>query len=276
MRTTVIAHTVGRTEAPAWPDVCDAGALVVISIAGRGDRGRRKLVGNAVLASSSLGAPRDRFRRSAFVALVGFMFVGRLAGDRLVDRFGERAVYEPVDSSPQAGMFFAGISGCCPARSPGLRAAGLRRPPPSSRRRCTGPISCPVVKRPGTGLTAVTWLNSASASLARLVLIGVIPARQSFGSGSPRPIAGLMAVALAGTLHCAAPTISIVNTPATIECDARNPLTPLSRSVKRNRATTATTATPQAVQMPYAMPAPRASPSTTTATADRTTRGNRR
>jgi hypothetical protein len=52
-----------------------------------------------------------------YVALVGFMFLGRLIGDRLVDRFGERIVVRAGGFVTAAGMAQRWLFPACPARS---------------------------------------------------------------------------------------------------------------------------------------------------------------
>ena len=64
-------------------------ALVVIAIAGATVEDAGSSWATLYLRDS-LGAP-GAVAALGYISLVGFMFIGRLFGDRLVDRFGERA-----------------------------------------------------------------------------------------------------------------------------------------------------------------------------------------
>ncbi len=74
----------------------------------------------------SLGAP-GAIAVSGYIAMVGFQFVGRLIGDRLVDRFGERAVARAGGLITAAGMGAALAFPSVPGTIAGFAAAGLRR-----------------------------------------------------------------------------------------------------------------------------------------------------
>ena len=84
----------------------------------------------AVYLADSLGAVAS-VAAFGFIALVGAQFVGRLIGDRLVDRFGQRAV------ARAGGLIAAGGMGLPGSRPP---VSGWRR---SYRPRCTPRTSCP-------------------------------------------------------------------------------------------------------------------------------------
>lgn len=133
-----------------------------------------------------------------YVALVGCQLVGRLLGDRLVDRFGARAVTRAgglliaVGMSaalgwPTIGVMIAGFAAAgfgvatvVPAAMHGAdELAGLR---------------------PGAGLTAVNWLMRLGFLLAP-PLIGLIADASSLRAGLlVAPGAGLAVLALAGVL----------------------------------------------------------------------------
>ena len=74
---------------PGWRVYGALAALVVIAIAGAvvEDAGSSWAT---LYLRDSLGAP-GAVAAFGYIALVGFMFIGRLIGDRMVDRFGERA-----------------------------------------------------------------------------------------------------------------------------------------------------------------------------------------
>lgn len=91
-----------------------------------------------------------------YVALMGSMFLGRLVGDRLVDRFGERAVTMSGGGVIAAGMGAALAFPSVPGTIAGFAAVGLgvATVVPAAMH---GADRLPGL-RPGTGLTAVAWL----------------------------------------------------------------------------------------------------------------------
>ena len=72
----------------------------------------------------SLGAP-GAIAASGYIAMVGFQFVGRMIGDRLVDRFGERAVARAGGLITAAGMGAALAFPSVPGTIAGFAAAGF-------------------------------------------------------------------------------------------------------------------------------------------------------
>ncbi|MCT7662007.1 MFS transporter [Mycobacterium deserti] len=171
-------------------------ALVVIAIAGATveDAGSNWAT---LYLRDSLGAP-GAVAVFGYVALVGFMFVGRLIGDRLVDRFGERTV-------ARAGGLIAALGMGCALAFPtvvgtvaGFAAAGfgVATLVPAAMH---GADQLPGL-RPGTGLTIVTWLMRIGFFGAPLA-VGVIADATSLRAGLLAvPIAGIVVVALAGVL----------------------------------------------------------------------------
>ena len=91
-----------------------------------------------------------------YVALIGCMFVGRLTGDRIVDRFGERAVTGTGGLVIAVGMGLALAFPSVPGTIVGFAAVGLGVATlvPAAMH---GADRLPGL-RPGTGLTAVAWL----------------------------------------------------------------------------------------------------------------------
>jgi MFS family permease len=91
-----------------------------------------------------------------YVALMGAMFIGRLTGDRLVDRFGERAVTLSGGLVIAAGMGAALAFPSVPGTIAGFAAVGLGVATlvPAAMH---GADRLPGL-RPGNGLTAVAWL----------------------------------------------------------------------------------------------------------------------
>lgn len=186
-----------RDDAPAGTAVyVTLLALVVIAIAGATVEDAGSSWATLYLRDS-LGAP-GALAAFGYVALVGFMFVGRLAGDRLVDRFGERAVVRAGGVLTAAGMGAALAVPTVPGTIAGFAAAGLGVATliPAAMH---GADQLPGL-RPGTGLTAVTWLMRIGFFGAPL-LVGVVADATSLRVGLLSvPLAGLVVVALAGAL----------------------------------------------------------------------------
>jgi MFS family permease len=93
---------------------------------------------------------------SGYIAMVGSQFVGRLIGDRLVDRFGERAVARAGGLITATGMGAALAFPSAIGTVTGFAAAGfgVATLVPAAMH---GADQLPGL-RAGTGLTAVTWL----------------------------------------------------------------------------------------------------------------------
>ena len=108
-------------------------ALVVIAIAGATIEDAGSSWATLYLRDS-LGAP-GAVAVFGYVALVGFMFVGRMTGDRLVDRFGERAVVRAGGFVAAAGM---GAALAFPSVPGTIAASGGVGPSAAASRR--GPI----------------------------------------------------------------------------------------------------------------------------------------
>lgn len=171
-------------------------ALVVIAIAGATVEDAGSSWATLYLRDS-LGAPGP-LAAFGYIALVGFMFVGRLIGDRLVDRFGERAVTRAGALITATGMGAALAFPSVPGTIAGFAAAGLGVATliPAAMH---GADQLPGL-RPGTGLTAVTWLMRVGFFGAPLI-VGVIADATSLRVGLLSvPVAGLVVIALAGTL----------------------------------------------------------------------------
>src|SRR5258705_3888035 len=171
-------------------------ALVVLSIAGATVEDAGSSWATLYLRDS-LGAPGP-VAAFGYVALVSFMFVGRLVGDRLVDRFGERAVVRAGGFITAAEMSCALAFPSLPGTIAGFALAGLGVPTliPSALH---GPAQLPAL-RPGPGLTVVTWLMRVGFFGAPL-LVGVIADATSLRVGLLSvPVAGVVVMALAGSL----------------------------------------------------------------------------
>lgn len=171
-------------------------ALVVIAVAGATVEDAGSSWATLYLRDS-LGAP-GAVAVFGYVALVGFMFVGRLIGDRLVDRFGERTVVRVGGLLTAGGMGTALAFPSVGGTIAGFAAAGLGVATliPAAMHRAD---QLPGL-RPGSGLTVVTWLMRIGFFGAPL-LVGVIADATSLRVGLLSvPVAGLFAVALAGAL----------------------------------------------------------------------------
>ena len=133
-----------------------------------------------------------------YIALVSFQFVGRFFGDRLVDRFGERTVARVGGLIAAAGMGAALAFPSLPATIAGFAAAGFGSATliPAAMHgadRVQG-------LRPGTGLTIVTWLCRVGFLMSPII-VGVVADATSVRVGLLIvPVAGLVALALAGVL----------------------------------------------------------------------------
>lgn len=134
-----------------------------------------------------------------FVALVGAQFVGRMAGDRLVDRFGQQRVAQAGGLIVALGMgqafLFPGIGGTIT----GFAAAGLgisTLVPAAMHAADTLPGL-----RPGTGLTLVGWLLRVSF-LVSPPIVGAIADASSLRSGLlVVPLAGVLVLLLSPVLE---------------------------------------------------------------------------
>lgn len=170
--------------------------LVAIAIAGAaiedaGSSWATVYLRDSLTASGPLAA-------MGYVSLVGFMFVGRLIGDRLVDRFGERAVVRMGGLIAAAGMGAALAIPTVPGTIAGFGAAGLgvATVVPAAMRAAN---DLPGL-RAGTGLTVLTWLMRVGFLGAPLV-VGVVADATSLRTGLLIvPLAGVMLMVLAGVL----------------------------------------------------------------------------
>ncbi len=133
-----------------------------------------------------------------YVALVGSMFVGRLAGDRLVDRFGERAVTRSGGLLAAAGMGAALAFPSVPGTIAGFATAGLgvATVVPAAMRAAD---ELPGL-RAGSGLTVLTWLMRVG-SLGAPLVVGVVADIAGLRVGLLSvPVAGIALILLAQIL----------------------------------------------------------------------------
>ncbi|ALE81619.1 MFS transporter [Pseudonocardia sp. ICBG1122] len=133
-----------------------------------------------------------------FVALQGCQFVGRLIGDRMVDRFGQRAVARAGGGLVLAGMGLALAFPTVPGTVAGFGLAGfgVATLVPAAM---TAADHLPGLA-PGTGLTIVTWLMRVGFLVSPPV-VGLVADATSLRVGLlVVPVAGLVVVLVAGVL----------------------------------------------------------------------------
>jgi fucose permease len=149
-----------------------------------------------------LGAPAA-VAGFGFIALVGFQFIGRILGDRVVDRFGERNVARAGGLLAAVGMSLALAFPSVPATIVGFAAAGLgvATVVPAAFHAADNVRGLP----PSTGLTLVTWLMRLGF-LGAPPLVGAVADATSLRIGLLIvPVAGVVIMLAAGVL---APKVS--------------------------------------------------------------------
>lgn len=172
------------------------GALVVIAMAGAvvEDAGNSWA---ALYLGSSLGAPAA-VAATGFIALVGAQFVGRLVGDGLVDRFGQRTVARAGGAIAAIGMGLALAFPSVPGTILGFAAAGfgVATLVPAAMNEAD---NLPGLRH-GTGLTVVSWLMRLGFLLSP-PFVGFVADSAGLRVGLlVVPLVGLLVVALAGVL----------------------------------------------------------------------------
>ncbi|ANY08706.1 MFS transporter [Pseudonocardia sp. HH130630-07] len=133
-----------------------------------------------------------------FVALQGCQFVGRLIGDRMVDRFGQRLVARTGGALVLVGMGLALAFPSVPGTIAGFGIAGfgVATLVPAAM---TAADNLPGLA-PGTGLTVVTWLMRVGF-LASPPVVGVVADATELRVGLlVVPLAGLAVLLAAGAL----------------------------------------------------------------------------
>ncbi|ULE32467.1 MFS transporter [Mycobacterium sp. IDR2000157661] len=171
-------------------------ALVVIAVAGAvvEDAGSSWAT---LYLRDVLGAP-GAVAALGYVGMAGAMVVGRLIGDRLVDRLGERAVVRAGGFITAAGMGAALAFPSILGTIAGFAAAGLGVATliPAAMHRAD---QLPGL-RPGSGLMVVTWLMRIGFFGAPLI-VGVTADATTLRVGLVTvPVAGVVVFALAGVL----------------------------------------------------------------------------
>ncbi|MDF2825964.1 MAG: fucose permease [Mycobacterium sp.] len=144
-----------------------------------------------------LGAPAA-LAGFGFIALVGFQFVGRILGDRVVDRFGERNVARMGGLLATVGMGLALAFPSVPGTIAGFAAAGLGVATviPAAFHAADRVQGLP----PNTGLTVVTWLMRVGF-LGAPPLVGAVADATSLRVGLLIvPVAGVVIMVAAAVL----------------------------------------------------------------------------
>nr|WP_284252796.1 MFS transporter [Litorihabitans aurantiacus] len=167
-------------------------ALVVVATAGTlvEDAGSSW----AAVYLGGLGAP-EALAATGFIALVGAQFVGRACGDRLVDRFGQRAVARVGGGLAALGMGLALAFPSVPGTIVGFATAGLGVATlvPAAMHEAD---ELPGL-RTGTGVTIVSWLMRLGF-LVSPPIVGLVADATSLRVGLlVVPIAGVAALVLA-------------------------------------------------------------------------------
>ncbi len=171
--------------------------LVVIGTAGTlvedaGNSWAALYLSDALHASAALAA-------CGYVALVGTQFIGRIIGDRLVDRFGQRTVARTGGLVTAVGMGLALAVPTVPGTILGFAAAGfgVATLVPAAMHEAD---ALPGLK-PGSGLTIVSWLMRLGFLLSPPV-VGFVADMTSLRTGLlVVPLAGVLVVVFARVLQ---------------------------------------------------------------------------
>ncbi len=152
----------------------------------------------AVYLSSDLQAPAA-LAATGYIALVGAQFIGRLAGDRLVDRFGQRTIARSGGLVVAAGMGIALAFPTIPGTVIGFAAAGLGVATlvPGAMHEAD---ELPGL-RPGTGLMIVSWLMRVGFLLSPPMIGAISDATELRFGLLVVPAVGILVVFLSGVLQ---------------------------------------------------------------------------
>jgi MFS family permease len=147
--------------------------------------------------NASLGAPAA-VAPLGYIALMGAQFVGRILGDRLIDRFGPRAVAWVGGLIAAVGMGCALAFPSVPGTVAGFAAAGfgVATVIPAAFH---GADELPGL-RPGTGLTLVTWLMRFGFLLSPPIVGAIADHAGLRVALVVVPAAGIATILLAGVL----------------------------------------------------------------------------
>lgn len=138
-----------------------------------------------------------------FIALVGAQFIGRMLGDGMTDRFGQRAVARVGGLIAAVGMTLALLFPSVPGTIAGFAAVGfgIATLIPAAMHAAD---ELPGLKA-GAGLTIVSWLLRLGFLLSP-PFVGFIAENESLRAGLiVAPVAAIVAVLLAGVLEKRSP-----------------------------------------------------------------------
>jgi MFS family permease len=172
------------------------GALVLVAICGivfedAGNSWSALYLANSLDSSAAIAA-------FGFVALVGAQFVGRIVGDRLVDRFGQRAIARVGGAIAAIGMGAALAFPSVPLTIVGFALVGLGSATlvPAAMHAAD---ELPGF-RAGTGITIVSWLMRLGFLISPLI-VGMVADASSLRYGLLIvPVAGLAVVLFSAVL----------------------------------------------------------------------------
>ena len=188
----------GRSRSPGLTarTVGILAALVLIAIAGTlvEDAGNSWAT---LYLGTDLGAPAA-LAATGYIAMVGTQFIGRMLGDGLVDRWGQRAVARGGGLVVMLGMGIALALPSVPGTITGFALAGLGVATlvPAAMSEAD---HLPGLRH-GTGLTVVSWLMRLSFLLSP-PLVGLVADATSLRAGLlVIPLAGVLVVVLAQVL----------------------------------------------------------------------------
>lgn len=133
-----------------------------------------------------------------FIALQGMQFIGRLIGDRLVDRYGQRLIARLGGIGVLAGMGIALLAPSIPTTILGFGLAGLGVATliPAAMHAAD---ELPGFK-PGAGLTIVSWLLRIGFLVSPPIVGAIADASELRYGLLVVPLAGLLVITLAGVL----------------------------------------------------------------------------
>lgn len=192
---TALGQTLRRGVSPRTVFVIIALTLIAMAGAVAEDAGNSWAT---LYLGESLGAAAA-IAPLGFIALVGAQFIGRLLGDGLTDRFGQRAVARVGGLIAAVGMGLALAFPSVPGTILGFAAVGfgIATLIPAAMHAAD---ELPGL-RPGVGLTIVSWLLRLGFLLSP-PFVGYIAENESLRAGLlVAPVAALVAVALAGVLE---------------------------------------------------------------------------
>lgn len=191
-------HTpVSAQEAPTrWGKYLILGALVLVAICGTifEDAGNSW---SALYLSDFLGSTAA-VAAFGYVALTGAQFIGRIFGDRLVDRFGQRAVAVSGGTLAALGMGAALTFPSIQSTIIGFAVVGLGSATlvPAAMHAADEVPGF----RPGTGVTIISWLMRVGFLISPLV-VGMISDASSLRFGLLIvPLAGILVVLFSRSL----------------------------------------------------------------------------